>query len=715
MYNIGIKVHNRFDFDVRNAITGEPNPDYIGYYAENIVLHNFLHALTGYGSFFSGITFGTGSGTLDTERSTMFSYLGCRSASTVASSKAIPVSYIRRKIVLNPEEYVDRVLTEVGICPDYYYSPTTIYTHALIKDMNGNTVGLTKTSLDVVTIYATVYYTFSTTNENLEITNLGSNALLTYLVDLNAENINHYHDWHFFTGYSGLPSAPDGLGLISSICSNEQALTGTSHDYTLHRITSENHRFQVNSSNGDIQEVAVGYENPDYTIARLRLPAPGIYSGLPLADIPVAIGDGVTKSFCLPSRNVNSNTIVAKLDGLATACAPVKRHGLNHPYRSNPLGVYDMQPPSAWSSDGSCFIRGNYYKNVDVIYYNGKGFWVGRPTLAFASNDYTNSVGINRDGSVICFNRYSESLVRSYDWNGSAYVQRQTINAMPTNKRTRMALSGDGNVLAIATDSTAPGVRVFSWNGTSYSERPQITSLATCRMVELSDDGTVLAVHSSVAPYIHVFVWNGSIWVKRPDPVEPPTAYNAGYYHCSMSLSLNGNTVSVLGSGNSFQTYDWNGSAWIRRPDADVLPTGSSYSLSMNGDGTLLVVGCTGSPYILLYEYFDDGHGLRWTRVSTNDWVIRNVAEYTSYPRLLILAKNNSNTLCEIGNYFQTSYGTRDSCNIWDISKRYTWITFATPPAEGAVITADYTVDGVHKTNQRVLDVQLSITFGALN
>ena len=38
MYNIGIKVHNRFDFDVRNAITGEPNPDYIGYYAENIVL-----------------------------------------------------------------------------------------------------------------------------------------------------------------------------------------------------------------------------------------------------------------------------------------------------------------------------------------------------------------------------------------------------------------------------------------------------------------------------------------------------------------------------------------------------------------------------------------------------------------------------------------------------------------------------------------------------
>jgi len=41
-----------------------------------------------------------------------------------------------------------------------------------------------------------------------------------------------------------------------------------------------------------------------------------------------------------------------------------------------------------------------------------------------------------------------------------------------------------------------------------------------------------------------------------------------------------------------------------------------------------------------------------------------------------------------------------------------TKIIFASPPANGAVITADYTVNGIHKTAQRVIDLYAEITFG---
>ena len=41
-----------------------------------------------------------------------------------------------------------------------------------------------------------------------------------------------------------------------------------------------------------------------------------------------------------------------------------------------------------------------------------------------------------------------------------------------------------------------------------------------------------------------------------------------------------------------------------------------------------------------------------------------------------------------------------------------TKVTFDTPPAEGVAITADYLVEGLHKTDQYVIDVSFAIAFG---
>ena len=47
-----------------------------------------------------------------------------------------------------------------------------------------------------------------------------------------------------------------------------------------------------------------------------------------------------------------------------------------------------------------------------------------------------------------------------------------------------------------------------------------------------------------------------------------------------------------------------------------------------------------------------------------------------------------------------------------DMGAVSTRICFNSAPASGAVITADYIVDGIHKTERRVIDLNASITFG---
>jgi len=130
---IDTKIHNRFDVFFKNIETGIEKQ--IGY-AENIVLDQIYTRLCGRTPYFVNIHFGTGAGTPSAERTTLFTHLGTKTAINDAQSKALPISYWRQKIVLNPNEYVGSVLTEVGIA--YGATNTNLVTHAMIKDMNGN-------------------------------------------------------------------------------------------------------------------------------------------------------------------------------------------------------------------------------------------------------------------------------------------------------------------------------------------------------------------------------------------------------------------------------------------------------------------------------------------------------------------------------------------------------------------------------------------------
>ena len=149
-----VKLHNRFTIEVRDAKTGELKQKA---FAENIILNQaWEYIIPDNGpasSWATHIHFGTGTGTIEATRTALFTPLGYRAASSSLFNFSPSEAWYshQQRIVLLENEYNGSVLTEVGV------GSTALCTHALLKDMNGNQVSLTKVDTDIITIYATIY------------------------------------------------------------------------------------------------------------------------------------------------------------------------------------------------------------------------------------------------------------------------------------------------------------------------------------------------------------------------------------------------------------------------------------------------------------------------------------------------------------------------------------------------------------------------------
>lgn len=155
-------IHNRFDIEVIDAASGRVRQAARAFNVICDTAWDRIFALNN-GSwrpanYFTNIHFGSGSGTPSASDTALFSQLGYKDASGYSTTDEIPsgLYYIQASITLQPEEYVGDTLTEVGLG----YDATHIATHAMLEDMNGNPISITKTATDLIKIYGTVYVHF---------------------------------------------------------------------------------------------------------------------------------------------------------------------------------------------------------------------------------------------------------------------------------------------------------------------------------------------------------------------------------------------------------------------------------------------------------------------------------------------------------------------------------------------------------------------------
>jgi hypothetical protein len=300
---VGIK--NKFTFHVDDIKTGEHKE----YEAYNIVLNSMWSRLVNFQPFFVNIHFGTGTGAFtDPARTSLYTHLGTKPATTEFQTRALPTSQWRRKIVLNPEEYVGAVISEIGVA--YGSTASNLVTHAAPKDAEGNPMTLDpKTDTQIITIYADMYFVLA---ENMYggkikwVTPLANNELLSYLMG------GSYPTQQFRVGR--FPRFSDGvtpLGLLGQ--STNILVANWIKDAANKKVATPVLRLGTTLGNGEVRSFGLGSSDLLGTF-RGQLPIVGVYENYSIIGETIGAGDGVINGFSPNSAYANIEKV--KIDGV---------------------------------------------------------------------------------------------------------------------------------------------------------------------------------------------------------------------------------------------------------------------------------------------------------------------------------------------------------------------------------------------------------------
>jgi len=723
--NIKIKapiIHNRFDIFKNNIQVA---------YAENIILNKMWTVLCAGSPPFYAIQYGDGTGTLDASRTTLFHYIGYKFQTTLVDrTYANPTSLLRKSIELGVTEANGITITEVGISNTDV--TTSLVTHAMLRDMNGNPISILKTEVDILTIYATLYATIDDTHPTLNMLSANRNGLIRQILGEGGT------DAVVVAGQCGVAKQYP-LGLLSaSLGSTSIAGTWTA-DVANKRRTLATPKFNVNDGNGDIQEFKFA------EIARLVLPASGIYAGLDLSGVSVGSGNGIIEDFVLPSRNVRQSSVVVKVDGAQDT--NITKTIINSSFLQ--MGSdYSLQIPqitsSRFSDDGTVLAIGRNVAPYVEIYDLLDGLYYLRSAPEWPVSN--GKIALSGDGDTLAMACSATPYFRIYDYAVGTWTARPDPVDLPSGSGTSIGLSDDKSVVVL-THNNSPYFTCYDWNGSVFVKRANtgLSPGSTWSNIKLSGNGLVMQLNPA-SNNVYIVGWNGSTWSGR------------GYFGSTQAapggLSYDGSKMVICSGYGGSGIYEWNGSIYTLMSGSPTI----SQEASIAKDG-LFVVFTTGTPYTKVYQLIDavwtedarlsvpiSSAGTNTISVSPRHIYFGGTYNNLGTGKLFMGTPANTKITFTIppGLITAEAVGTGDGSDLTfdldhtpingtlvvkldgatttDYTLVGTTITFNTAPALNVAITADYrytcsitadyTVDGIHKTSTRVIDLTFTIQYG---
>lgn len=289
---LNASIHNRFDIEVVNAETGEVKQRA---QAENVICNQLWTRMFVPNTYFNYIHYGTGSGTPSAANTSLFTFLGYGTPATGDDVYTYDWNNcwasLRRKIQLSESTAVGSALTEVGI--GYSTGASSLCTHAMLKDMNGNVISIAKTSTDIINIYATVFLHWSVAgydNANIKIFPMPRSAEILYLLGMSSSAFGSvvFSAGAISSWYSPISSRPWTFGTL--------AKTYSSANKT---ITLTATRLAAASANvGGIKAIGIGTCVSDSLYPYIVLEVGGSwFSGTAITGEAIGTGDGSTVNF----------------------------------------------------------------------------------------------------------------------------------------------------------------------------------------------------------------------------------------------------------------------------------------------------------------------------------------------------------------------------------------------------------------------------------
>lgn len=353
---LDVSIHNRFDIEVIDATTGKAKQKA---YAENVICNQLwsrmFSSTAGNRTWNQYIHFGSGTGAPSASDTSLFTFVAAvaNTNPTRINDAANGVSSIRHQIQLSETQYVGVTLREVGI--GFSTSSSSLCTHAMLKDMNGNQISIAKTDTDIINIYATVFAHY-----NPDGYDDGTIRVIPYYAGSPSrcfliEWVLGMADAPYYTGGSPMTYAPGGHGNISATA----GMTGTVNEGTKSfKATASRRNVSTWNISGGIGSVALCVTGGGLvTVFKV---GGSWYPGTNIVGEAIGTGDGVTKDFKTAFGYANNATIY--VDGLPESNATVDES----PYNPSQVGIYfecvdeNAKPSvSIWNPDASGTISGS--------------------------------------------------------------------------------------------------------------------------------------------------------------------------------------------------------------------------------------------------------------------------------------------------------------------------------------------------------------------
>lgn len=665
-----VKIHNRFDI--------YKNDEFVGY-AENLVLDQAWTRIVAGSSYFNYIHFGTGSGVLAANRTGLFVHLGTKAPVDVESIKALPVSRWKRKITLNPEEFVGSTLTEVGIA--FGSSANQLCTHAMIKDAEGNQISITKSATDVINIFATVFFTL-VAPEGVELIGMPtSNWLINHLIGQ--------------TGFAQADLCIGGADVVgaSALTRTVDATTVISNMTAVNDIPNKKRsyskRVSISEANRQIKELAV------QNLFRAKFPIPNIFLKQNYVGVSLGIGDGVKKSFKIPSDNILLNELNVKLNGVLSSDYVTKlvNSKLNfvHDYFDTPVqsdyvnnGFMAITPDKEW------VIYSFYRRYAAIPFYiykkSGEIYTLFRTTAENSGSYNESPCLVKATNTKIIFvttgNVFTFLLING-DWVLKTKSISYCYSAGATSDLSKIIFGNAGG---------APWSYFLEWddvtsNYIQVTNPPQIGTNSYYGNV-ISDDKNVIVAACTGPNFLSCKVFNGTIWENATFDVQPSTQAEA------LALSSDGlKLICADEAGLNIRFYERLGLNWSLT---------SSLILERNADGRIFANETFDTFVVALKD--SPNAGLVYLE---NDVLsFKGYLSQIVFPLAVVQMISKQACIGTTGRY------NSKSVILGNLENKETEIVFNSAPAAGVAITTDYAMAGIHKTDQYVIDVSFAIQFG---